>query len=122
MKSFAGKTVLVVDDDVDLCDIIADELADAGFTVEKAFSGNQAIKALEKKAFDLVLTDIKMPEGSGIDLLKFIRQKSTSTPVVLMMTGFVDFSESDLISMGAKVIFRKPVLVEKMLAQLETIF
>lgn len=63
-----------------------------------------------------------MPEGSGIDLLKFIRGKSDRAPVVLMMTGFVDFSESDLISMGAKVIFRKPVLVEKMLAQLETIF
>ena len=122
MSKFAGKSVLVVDDDVDLCDIIAEELGDAGFTVEKAYSGNQAMKALEKRPFDLVLTDIKMPEGSGIDLLKFIRGRSSSTPVVLMMTGFVDFSESDLISMGAKVIFRKPVLVEKMLTQIEQMF
>lgn len=59
MKKFAGKSVLVVDDDVDLCDIIADELADAGFSVEKAYSGNQAMKAQEKKPLTLYLQTLK---------------------------------------------------------------
>ena len=118
MARFTGKKILVVDDDVALCGIIAEELADEGFDVLTAYSGNQALRSLAQNTVEIVLTDIKMPDGTGIDLLKAIRKAQPDLPRVFMMTGFSDVSESDLVNMGARGIFKKPVPIEKLLDEL----
>ena len=118
MARFTGKSILVVDDDVALCGIIAEELSDEGFDVSTAYSGNQALKHVAKNKLDIVLTDIKMPDGTGIDLLKAISKMQPDLPQVLMMTGFADVSDSELIGMGAKAIYKKPVSIEKLLDEL----
>ena len=121
MGRFTGKRILVVDDDVALCEIMAEELGDEGFDVSKAYSGNQALMFLANNKTDIVLTDIKMPDGTGIDLVKAIAKMNPELPQVFMMTGFADISDNELINMGAKAVYKKPVPIDKLLDQLSKV-
>jgi DNA-binding NtrC family response regulator len=111
----------VVDDNVDLCDIIAAELTDEGFEVSRAYSGNQAITILSKELIEVVLSDIKMPEGSGIDLLKYVSGMSERIPKMIMMTGYADVLTSELLALGACAVLHKPVVVEKLCKDLDNL-
>jgi DNA-binding response OmpR family regulator len=108
MSQFRGKKVMVVDDDADLCGIIAEELAELGFDVVTANSGNKGLALLKQTKVDLVISDVKMPDGTGIDLLRNIRTGESTPPVVIMMTGFSDFKEAEMITLGAACVWRKP--------------
>ena len=112
------KKILVVDDNVDLCDVIAAEFTDEGFQVSRAYSGNQAITILSKDSIDLVLSDIKMPDGSGIELLKYVSGISERVPKVIMMTGYADVPASELLALGASAVLEKPVVIEKLCREL----
>ena len=100
---------LVVDDDPDLCDLIEEELNDEGFSVVKANSGNEAIKLLMNTKVDVVLSDIKMPNGTGIDLVKNIVTHYESPPVLVLMTGFSDITENELMEIGVTRLYNKPI-------------
>ncbi len=83
--------VLVVDDNRDLANGIAMLLGEAGMQVQSAYSGKAAVALLEKQEFDLVLTDVRMPSMSGLDLLEVIRARWPLTKVVLLTAyGSVD--------------------------------
>jgi two-component system response regulator VanR len=75
---------LVVDDDADTCALIADILEDDGFQVRACLTGESAIAALKEEPYSLVLSDIKMPRVTGIDLLLYVRRMGLDTEVILM--------------------------------------
>jgi len=79
-----AKQILVVDDDPDTCALIADILQDDGYSVYPCLSGERAMDALKRRRFDLLLTDIKMPRITGIDLLLHVRRMELDTEVILM--------------------------------------
>ena len=64
----AGKRLLLVDDEVTLRMVISEALSDAGYTVDVAKNGKEALQVLAKKGHDLIISDINMPEMNGIDL------------------------------------------------------
>ena len=84
MESFE---ILFVDDDRDILSIVESFLSRQGFRVQVVDSGLKALKLLEENAFDLVLTDLKMPEFSGLDLLAAIKRTRPETEVVIV-TGY----------------------------------
>lgn len=100
--------ILVVDDEFELRDGLAHILTRKGFSVTQADSGNAAIEALSKKKFDLVLSDIRMADGDGIELLKAIRKNNPHIPIVIMVTGFSDYSTNEILNLGAQAVFEKP--------------
>lgn len=114
--------VLIVDDEEDLAEIIQEELQDYGFHVELATSGNSAFQKVQESAFDLVISDIKMPDGDGCELLENIRKLHPSSPVVMLMTGFSQYSEDDLIARGAAALLEKPIDVESIYETLKDHF
>ena len=67
------KSVLVVDDEEDLREILRFELEDQGYNVLEADGVDEALSRLSKNHVDVVVSDIRMPERSGIELLKEIR-------------------------------------------------
>ena len=67
------QTVLVVDDDGGVLKMIDLMLSDSGFDVIAVPSGRDGLKALEGRAFDLIITDIIMPEMEGIELITHLR-------------------------------------------------
>jgi CheY-like chemotaxis protein len=79
-------TVLIVDDDRDVCEVVACTLQRAHFSVLKASSGFEAISLWEshKERIDLLVTDIAMPGMSGLTLARYLRTFGLSTPVLFM--------------------------------------
>ena len=75
---------LVADDDPDLRKVVARLLGKAGVDVVEVDSGTTAIKALEAAPFDVVLSDVHMPDGGGLDLLRTVRRVDLDVPVILM--------------------------------------
>ena len=80
----SNKRILIVDDDLDTCALVVDTLSDEGYAICSCMSGEQALDLLGNERFDLVLTDIKMPHVTGIDLLQSIREMDHGTSVILM--------------------------------------
>jgi CheY-like chemotaxis protein len=80
--------VLLVDDEEDYRRLIA-EILRRNFVVEivEAASGNQAIEVLQKMTVAVVICDLNMPDGDGIDLLMYIEEKSDIQPAFIMFTG-----------------------------------
>jgi DNA-binding NtrC family response regulator len=80
--------ILIVDDEVNIQHSLARRYKLKGYYVETANNGKEALNLLEKKPFQVVISDIKMPVMDGVDLLKKIREEYPMTRVI-MMTGYV---------------------------------
>jgi DNA-binding NtrC family response regulator len=100
-------TILIVDDEEDLRDATVRDFKKKGFHVLTAESGNSAYKVIESQKVDLVVSDIRMPDGDGVFLLKIVCSLPVKIPVILI-TGFADYEESDCIAIGALNVFTKP--------------
>ena len=79
-------TILVVDDDATLRDLLVDTLDAVGYRTTGASDGIEALQKLKEQMFDLMITDIKMPHIDGIALLKKVRRRYPKLPV-LFITG-----------------------------------
>jgi len=77
-------SVLVADDDPDVLFAVSERLRTEGFRVETARDGHEALRRLEGDDFDVVLSDIMMPDMNGIELLRRVRSHDLDLPVVLM--------------------------------------
>lgn len=107
------QTVLVVDDEVSICDIVGAYLRREGYEVFQAGSGEEAMEIVEQKDIDLVLSDIKMPGMSGVDLLKWIRQRENVLPV-LITTGYPTLDTAiEALKLGAFDYLTKPFHLEE---------
>ena len=109
------KSILVVDDEKSQREILEMILSDEGYDVTTASSGEAAMKFVESRRFDLVLTDLKMTGMSGLDLLKQLTDYDKSIIVLLLTAhGTVD-SAVDALRLGAFDYLQKPYDREKLL-------
>jgi len=83
------RKILVVDDEDALRTVLSSELVSEGYDVGRRRTGTRRINELQKRSFDLVLLDIKMPRMNGFEVLKFVKDKHPRTKVI-MLTGFAD--------------------------------
>jgi CheY-like chemotaxis protein len=107
-KRLAGKTVLVVDDEPDLADILNEELVFEGAKVFQASNGKDGFQLFLTHKPDAVVTDVRMPGGDGIELLERIRSSDRPKTVTLLMTGFADISDEEAKAKGANAVIAKP--------------
>jgi CheY-like chemotaxis protein len=116
--------ILVVDDDPLVRDIIAMALRDAGHAVLEANDGQQALDALGRGPFDLVVTDILMPEIDGIGLILAIRKRYPDLRV-LCISGGDRRGNTDYLPMaeklGAHMVLAKPFTPKQLLAAVESV-
>ncbi len=107
--------ILVVEDDQSMQGFLTELLEDEGYEVQWATHGGIALEALAEQPYDLVLTDIIMPEMDGEELLDRVQAEHSDIPVVIM-TGQSSVRQAvDLIRRGAADYFKKPFDVEEML-------
>lgn len=78
--------ILLVDDDEEICDEIGGLLKDEGFRVTVAFDGLTAVGLIDKKRFDLLILDLKVPKMSGLEILRHVKAKRLPVKV-LVVTG-----------------------------------
>ena len=84
--------ILVVDDMHGIANLIQSILIADGYQADVAYDGDQAIKKIEKDTYDLVLTDIIMPEKDGFDVVNFVREHSKDTKIVAITGGGITIS------------------------------
>jgi CheY-like chemotaxis protein len=119
----SGLKVLVVDDDAGICQSLKELLEGERCCIETAPSGVHAMASLECQQFDLVLSDVVMPDMDGYELYKAVKDKMPKLPVVLM-TAF-NYDKDHIIKRSCLaglqgVIFKKPVnpaMLKKILLQ-----
>jgi two-component system, NtrC family, response regulator PilR len=100
--------VLVVDDEETLRNLLNSILEREGYEIECASSVEEARKALQAQAFDVVVSDIKMPKESGYDLLKYVKREFPAIGMILM-TGYGDmYTVKDAMLLGADEYITKP--------------
>ena len=107
--------ILVVDDDTSFCLLLKTFLQKRGYDVVTAFNGNDALQELNKEFFDIVLTDIRLPDSDGLEILKSITQKGLKTQVILM-TGYTDIKTAvNAMKIGAFDYVGKPINPDEIL-------
>ena len=113
--------LLMVDDDVELCELMGDYLQHEGFQVEFAYSSREAIEKLQRAdRYQLMILDVMMPGGSGLELLQQIRPK-LQLPVI-MLTGRGEEIDRILgLEMGADDYLSKPCNPRELLARIKAV-
>ncbi|MBM4277590.1 MAG: sigma-54-dependent Fis family transcriptional regulator [Deltaproteobacteria bacterium] len=111
--------ILVVDDEAPLREILQRSLAKmGGFSVEVAINGQEAIEKVEKDIFDLILTDLMMPEMDGMEFLKMIKATRPEIPVIMMTAyGSID-TAVEAMKIGASDYITKPVDLKDLLLRI----
>ena len=109
MRATEETSVLLVDDDEAACRLLAEVLERDGYRVAAALSVDEALAKLEREGpFDAVLTDLRMPERSGLDLLRIVREREPDA-LVLVLTAFGDAAAAgEAIRAGAYDFVSKP--------------
>jgi DNA-binding NtrC family response regulator len=113
------KLVLVVDDEPELREILKEEFEYCGYSVIEAENGSKAAALLNQNNVDVVVSDIRMPGGSGLDLLAAIGAKEGSRPPVILVSAFVDINSSEAQQKGAFDLVSKPYDLNDVVALLE---
>lgn len=105
-------SILVVDDDQDTRELIALFLKNRGYSVTTSEDGIDALLHLGKKEFDLVLSDVNMPNLDGFKLLEMINQKGIATPVIFLTSRTRAKDEKRGLELGAVDYIKKPIQKE----------
>jgi DNA-binding response OmpR family regulator len=101
-------SVLVVDDETVVCELLTSLLEPDGIELHVALSGDQALRLLEKRRFDLVITDKNLPGVSGLEVARAVRSRYPDCPV-MMMTGYASVeSATEGLSLGLLDYIEKP--------------
>lgn len=101
-------TLLIVDDEPELCNLISFRFESEGYRVFTAYSGEEALEVIAENRVDGILSDIRMNEGDGVSILESMKDLGESAPLVFLMTGYSSHSEQELIAKGAAAVFGKP--------------
>lgn len=110
----ARGTILVVDDEVDVLEMIELGLRSAGYNMLTADSGERAIELFGQHRADLVICDLKMPRIDGIATISRLREQAPGLPIV-MLTGFLDSQTIEKCTeLGGVELLRKPFLFREL--------
>jgi two-component system response regulator PilR (NtrC family) len=107
-------SLLIVDDEASILDFLSMLFESEGFAVDVARSAADAQRTLAARSFDLVLCDILMPDGNGLDLLREIKSGSPSTAVVMMTAYTSTKTAIEAMKLGAYDYVSKPFDVEEL--------
>jgi DNA-binding NtrC family response regulator len=107
--------ILLIDDMQEILIGLKILLSREGYEVSTAFGYYEATEEMERRAFDLVLTDYELEDKTGIDLLKEVRRRELNCPVILYTGTLNDSVEFEAKRMGAYEYLTKPVKLENLL-------
>lgn len=120
----AMRSILVIDDDKLMCMALAKILMSAGYTVVQAFDGDEGLKLYRAQNFDLVITDLIMPDKEGIQIIRELRKENSQIRIIAMSAGG-EGGATDYLKwarlMGAKQCLSKPIKREDLLGAVESV-
>lgn len=108
MSTTETSSILIVDDETGVCDVLERWLSREGHDCEVAFSGKSALERLDQGTFDVMLLDITLPEMSGLDVLAHARQAQPDMSVVMVSGAADDEAARTCMALGAHSFILKP--------------
>jgi DNA-binding NtrC family response regulator len=115
-------TILAVDDEIEMRRALKSLMEREGFSISSASNGREALKKYEEHRFDLIISDIMMPEMDGIELLKKLR-KVNEEVLVILITGYATIESAvQAIKIGAEDYFTKPFKNEEIIKVVDRLY
>src|SRR5580704_12297034 len=112
--------VLIIDDDAELSGMLTEYLAGEGFETTRALNGEEGSRAAAAGHFDAVILDVMMPDISGIEVLRRLRQQG-SVPVIMLTAKGSDVDRVVGLEMGADDYVAKPYYPRELVARLRAV-
>ena len=113
--------ILVVDDEKHIREILSETLEDEGMETNTCSNGAEALELLEKRRFDLILLDMKMPILDGLSLINTIKRKDLNIPIIVI-TGMATHEEiKDALSKGVYKCIKKPFHIKSLLKDIKSV-
>lgn len=113
--------ILLVEDDPQIGSAIASALDDAGMAADWVSDGSSALASIEAGAFELMLLDIGLPEKDGLSVLKLIRQKRNSIPIIMITARDAVEDRIAGLDLGADDYLVKPFSIEELMARIRAL-
>lgn len=114
-------SILILDDEVDLLQVLAWDFEDQKMKVYTTSSATEALDIVQKQQVKVVLSDLKMPEVSGLEFFRMLKNRSHQPIVKILMTAFTDYREEEVKDLGVTEIFKKPLKTDDLIKFLEEV-
>jgi diguanylate cyclase (GGDEF)-like protein len=121
MGNRAQQSVLSVDDDGELRELLHELICQMGHASVTAADGVDALEKMEEKQFDIVITDINMPRLNGVGLIKRITSDFSDTDVIAITGYQTEYNYTDIIALGASDFISKPINIDEFEAKIKRI-
>jgi two-component system response regulator HydG len=115
----ASRRILIVDDEADIRDSVADVLLDFGYQVDTAGNGLEALARLEERPYDVALLDFKMPGMDGLTLYRKMRELYPETSVILVSAYTGDGISEEALACGIRRVISKPVDMSEIISEVD---
>ena len=111
--------ILVIDDEKDIVELISYNLEKEGFSVLKAYDGEAALRAVKAQKLDLIILDLMLPEISGLDVCKAVRNNSATAnlPIIMLTAKAEEVDKIIGLEMGADDYITKPFGIKELIAR-----
>lgn len=116
------KAVLVIDDEPSVADAIRLILSDSGYDVVVAMTGGDGVEELGNWRFDLVIADVRLPDMSGLDVLRHLRQSYPGVQAIIITAHHTLALAAESQSLGAVAVLSKPFSPSDLLTVINTAF
>ena len=116
-----GVRILVVEDEKKLAGFLRKGLEEHGFTVTVSHNGDEAFTLLRAEAFDLIVLDIMLPGRDGLSILKSLRDRKNTVPVILVTARSEANERVEGLNLGADDYIAKPFYMDELLARIQAV-
>jgi PAS domain S-box-containing protein len=113
--------ILIIDDEEPIAELLGDALSGEGHSVEIAISGRQGVQLARHSRYDMVLTDLGMPDISGWEVVARIRERTPEIPVVLVTGWGTTISKDEVHRSGVAAVVHKPFEIKELLQTTTTV-
>jgi DNA-binding NtrC family response regulator len=116
------KLVLVIDDEPSVADALKLILSDSGYDVKVGKTGRDGVEELGNRRFDLVITDVRLPDMSGLDVLRHLRRSHPDVLAIIITAHYTPELAAESLSLGALAVLPKPFSPSDLLTVIKTAF
>ncbi len=121
MASVEKERILIVDDEAIILEMVSSYVSHIGFEAVTARNGTEALERLRNEPFTILITDVKMPEMDGFELMRTVRAEFPDLHIIAMTGHGVSYTFTDVVSAGATDYLNKPFSLDEMRAKLNRV-
>jgi CheY-like chemotaxis protein len=116
------KRILVIEDDEEMRALLKDMIEEEGYRTASVNNGSEAFRKLAKESFDLIITDVRMPGLTGLDILPGIKRLQPEAPIIVITAFGSEEVQRKAFERGANAYLEKPIHFHKLRTLIHDMF